>query len=149
MGYKIVPMAERHLAEITALETRCFPDPWAEALFAEELRNPLSLWLVAETEGRILGYVGSQAVLDSADVMNLAVAPEVRRTGVGAALMEALSLALAEKGVETLLLEVRKSNAPAISLYEKLGFALAGVRRNYYLRPREDALILQKRLETP
>ena len=147
MEYRIVPMAERHLAQIAALENRCFPDPWAEALFAEELRNPLSLWLVAEAGDRILGYVGSQAVLDSADVMNLAVVPEVRRKGIGAALMEELGRELAEKGVKTLLLEVRKSNAPAISLYETMGFSLAGVRRNYYLRPREDALILQKRLE--
>ena len=149
MDYRIVPMAARHLAGIAELEKRCFPDPWAEALFAGELENPLSLWLVAEAGERILGYVGSQAVLDSADVMNLAVAPEARRTGVGAALMEALSRDLSERGVGTLLLEVRKSNAPAIALYEKLGFSLAGIRRNYYLRPREDALILQKRLETP
>ena len=110
----------------------------------EELSNPLSLWLVALLDGQLAGYVGSQTVLDEADMMNLAVDPACRRQGIARALVEALTAALAERGVRSLTLEVRASNEGAIALYRTLGFAQVGRRPNYYTKPREDALILRK-----
>ena len=148
MDFTIIPMKEPHIAEIAVLETECFSDPWSENSIASELDNPLSLWLVAESFGEVVGYVGSQAVLDEADMMNLAVAPMYRRQGIAEALISELCRRLSENGITTLSLEVRESNSPAIALYEKLGFTLAGVRPNYYFHPRENALILKKKLET-
>lgn len=149
MEVTILPMEQRHIEAIAALEQTCFSDPWSAGSIASELDNPLSLWLVAESFGETVGYIGSQTVLDETDLMNVAVAPMCRRQGIAEALMGALCDRLRERCVKALSLEVRESNAPAIALYEKLGFTLAGVRPNYYYRPRENALILKKKLETP
>lgn len=139
-------MTTEHVAQIAELEKLCFSDPWSEASVSSELDNPLSVWFVAVEDGTVLGYVGSQSVLDSADMMNIAVHPDHRRKGIAQKLIDKLCSALTEKGICHLMLEVRVSNAPAASLYEKLGFAVAGKRPGYYRNPREDALILRKEL---
>ena len=140
----IEPMNASHVSQIAQLEKRCFTDPWSEKSIASELENPLSLWLVAVDGGQLIGYVGSQTVLGETDMMNLAVAPEVRRQGTGRALVLALVDALTEKGSHSLMLEVRVSNTPARTLYESLGFSQVGRRPKYYVNPKEDALILRK-----
>lgn len=143
---KIRRMRIEDAPAIVALEKQCFSDPWSENSIASEAVNPLSYWLVAESDGQIAGYVGSQTVLDSADVMNLAVSPMFRRQGIGQALVTELADYLQKKGVIALLLEVRVSNTPAIALYQKLGFAQVGRRPKYYRNPREDAFILRREL---
>lgn len=143
---RIVKMQPEHVASVAEMERQCFSDPWSEKSVASELHNPLSLWLIAEVDGVVAGYVGSQTVLDSADMMNLAVSPSFRRQGIGERLVNCLTEALKEKGVKTLLLEVRISNEPAKELYQKLGFEMVGKRPRYYEKPREDALILRKEL---
>ncbi len=142
----IVPMQETHIAQIAALEKRCFSDPWSETSVRSELSNPLSFWLVAEEDGKLIGYVGSQSVPPEADVMNLAVAPEWRNKGIGRALMTALIAQLHSRGITALFLEVRVGNTPAQNLYRSLGFVEAGRRPKYYVNPTEDALILRKEL---
>lgn len=142
----IVPMHESHIAQIAALEQLCFSDPWSENSVRSELSNPLSLWLVAEEDGRVIGYVGSQSVPPEADVMNLAVAPDCRKKGIGRALMTALIAQLRSRGVTALFLEVRVGNLPAQRLYQSLGFVEVGRRPKYYVNPIEDALILRKEL---
>lgn len=142
----IVPMEASHIPQIAALERACFSDPWSERSFASELENPLSLWLVALDGDTVAGYIGSQTVLDEADIMNVAVHPDYRRQRIADSLLSAMERRLAENGVRILALEVRASNAPAIALYEKRGYAQAGLRKNYYFHPREDALILKKNL---
>ena len=144
MKYEILPMQVRHVPQIAALERLCFSDPWNEAAVGGELENPLSLWLVAERNGAVLGYVGSQMVPPEADMMNIAVAPEARRQGIAEALIGELICRLSVNGVTSLSLEVRASNAAARSLYEKLGFRQVGLRPNYYFHPKEDACILRK-----
>lgn len=134
------------VSAIAKLEKVCFSDPWSENSIASELNNPLSYWLVAEMSGMVVGYVGSQAVLDAADMMNLAVSPDYRQMGIGQALVNSLVHNLRQKNIIALLLEVRVSNLSAISLYEKLGFLQIGRRPKYYHNPREDALILRKEL---
>ena len=142
----ILEMNADHVAQVAALERLCFADPWSEKSIASELNNPLALWLVAVEGDSVVGYIGSQTVLDESDMMNVAVHPDHRRRGVAEALVTALSDALKARGSVSLTLEVRASNEPAKALYEKLGFALAGRRPNYYRNPREDALILRKML---
>ena len=139
-------MESADVKAIAELEKVCFSDPWSENSIASELDNRLSYWLVAEEQGRVVGYVGSQSVLDGADMMNLAVAPEFRRQGIGEKLVNALVSYLQQRGILVLLLEVRVSNAPAIALYERLGFEQVGRRPRYYHNPREDALIMRKEL---
>lgn len=137
-------MTQAHIEQIAALEQRCFSDPWSSRSIVSELENPLALWLVAEENGEIAGYIGSQSVLGEADMLNLAVSPEYRRRGIGEQLITRLIALLRQQGVGSLTLEVRISNAAAIALYEKLGFTQVGRRRNYYEKPREDAWILRK-----
>lgn len=141
---EIIPMTRQHVAQVAVLEKQCFSAPWSEASVTGELDNPLSVWLVCEDQGRVLGYVGSQTVLDETDMMNIAVLPEARRAGIGERLILSLIELLKDRGSRSLALEVRASNTPAISLYKKLGFLQVGRRPNYYRGPREDALILRK-----
>ncbi len=143
----IVPMEAAHVAEVAALERECFSTPWSERSIASELTNPLSLWLVALDGGRVAGYIGSQAVGDEADVMNVAVDPAHRRQGIASALLRELIGRLSARGVRSLSLEVRASNGAAAALYEREGFWEAGRRPNYYVNPREDARILRKEWE--
>lgn len=143
----ITQMNEAHVAQVAALEKLCFSDPWSETSVASELDNPLSLWLIAEEEGTVLGYVGSQTVLDETDMMNIAVQPDCRRRGIAAALIGELVNQLREHGSHVLRLEVRESNVPAIALYESMGFTQLGLRKNYYRNPKENALILGKEWE--
>ena len=144
---EIIEMQEIHAAAVAELEKLCFSAPWSENSVRSELTNPLSLWLVAVERDRVVGYIGSQTVLDEADMMNVAVSPDARQKGVGQALVTELVLRLQAKGVRTLTLEVRASNEPAKALYQKLGFIQVGRRPNYYRNPREDALILRKEWE--
>ena len=139
-----VLMAADHVSAVAEIEKICFSDPWSVNSVTSELHNPLSLWLVALDGDRVVGYVGSQTVLGGADMMNLAVVPEYRKQGIGEALVNHLVERLQEKGAISLCLEVRQSNIPAISLYEKLGFSQIGLRPNYYRNPKENALILRK-----
>ena len=139
-------MQAKDVAAVAALEQICFSDPWSENSIASELENKLSCWLVAVIDGNLAGYIGSQTVLDASDMMNIAVAPQYRRQGIAEALILALCEKLIERKAICLLLEVRASNLPAISLYEKLAFKSVGLRKNYYRNPKEDALILRKEL---
>lgn len=144
MDYKITAMALGHVSQVAQIEAACFSDPWPQNIIENELTNPLSYWLVAENGGCVLGYVGSQTVMDESDMMNIAVRSDFRGQGIARALVVALISALKEKGSQSLTLEVRASNAPAIALYESFGFELVGRRKNYYFHPQEDALIYKK-----
>ena len=141
---KYLRMDETHIASIAELEKECFSDPWSVASISSELTNSLSLWIVAMDDDKLVGYVGSQSVMGWADMMNLAVAPDYRKQGVGQALVLELIEQLKAAKVSCLTLEVRASNAPAIALYTKMGFLEVGRRPNYYRNPKEDALILRK-----
>lgn len=141
---QILPMSSADTALVAELEKKCFSMPWSEKAIASEQQNPLSLWLVAVVDGQFAGYIGSQSVIDEADVMNVAVDDAFRRMGIASALVSALVTELSMRGVHSLTLEVRASNDVAKSLYAKLGFVQVGRRPNYYSAPKEDALILRK-----
>lgn len=140
----IQKMTRFHLEQIAELEKICFSDPWSLPMLEPELSNPLSLWLVMVEGEQVIGYVGSQAVLDAADMMNIAVHPSYRRQGIARLLVQELIAQLKQKNICSLALEVRASNAPAICLYEKLGFLQVGRRPGYYRNPKEDAFIMRK-----
>ena len=137
----VVWMEKRHIPSLVALEQACFSEPWTAAGFEEELENPLAVFLVAERNGEAVGYMGFHDVVGEGFVTNEAVSPACRRQGVAAALLEAALAECAARGVERLCLEVRESNAPAIALYTRFGFALDGRRPRFYSAPTEDALL--------
>ena len=142
----IEAMTSAHVSQIAELEKLCFSDSWSEKSIETELSCRLSLWLVAMEGEQVVGYVGSQTVIDESDMMNIAVHPDFRRRGIAEALVAALEDGLRQRGSRALTLEVRDSNVPAIALYEKMGFRQVGLRKNYYRNPKEDARILLKDL---
>jgi ribosomal-protein-alanine N-acetyltransferase len=144
----IEKMNATHVSQIAELEKLCFSDPWSEKSIETELSCRLSVWLVALEGEQVVGYVGSQTVIDESDMMNIAVHPDFRRRGIAEALVAELEAALRQRGSRALTLEVRDSNVPAITLYEKLGFSQVGLRKNYYRNPKEDARILRKEWES-
>ena len=143
MSVRIVPMTAAHLPQVAALEKVCFPaDPWSEELFRAALESPHTSLLLAEGEnGTALGYAVLSAVLDEGNLDNIAVAPHCRRRGVADALLSTLT-DFGRARMSVLFLEVRASNLPAITLYEKHGFVPVGRRKNYYESPKEDALLM-------
>ena len=148
MSFRIVPMTAAHLPQVAALEKLCFPaDPWSEGLFRDAMESPYTHILLAEGEdGGVLGYAVLSAVLDEGNLDNIAVAPRCRRQGVADALLSALT-GFGRTSLSVLMLEVRASNLPAITLYEKHGFVPVGRRKNYYNAPNEDAILMTLELE--
>lgn len=128
---------------LAPLERRCFSDPWSAAAFEEMLRFPLTVALVAERDRDIEGYLIGRSIAGEGEILNVAVAPEQRRHGLGSKLLEAGLAGLSESGAQRVWLEVRESNAGAQQLYLRQGFQAAGRRKRYYKNPVEDALVLQ------
>lgn len=130
------------IPHIAALELQCFSAPWSETALRETMERENSLFLVAECDGRLCGYVGSYYAADEGYITNVAVSGRFRRRGVGRALISTLKQKAKEKVLSLLTLEVRVGNLPAISLYESLGFENMGCRPKFYRNPTEDAYIM-------
>ena len=142
MQYQLVPMDRSHIPGIAALERACFSRPWTEAMLEEELYNDAASFIVAEGEdGAVLGYGEVSVVLDEGCLEKIAVAEDSRRQGVAEEILGAF-LRFGEAHLAFLTLEVRASNAPAIALYEKMGFETVGRRKNYYADLHEDAILM-------
>lgn len=135
-------MREEDLEAAAELEKQCFSVPWSKKSLQESLSNPDYLFLAAEKEGKVVGYAGLLKIVEEGDVTNIAVLPNCRKQGIGTALTEALIREGQKAGLSSFTLEVRASNEAAISIYEKLGFRSAGVRKGFYDSPKEDALIM-------
>ncbi len=142
---QIIRMTENHAAELAKLDQICFNVPWSEKSFREEAENNLAKYFVAEEDGNIIGYCGIWCVQDEGQITNIAVLPEYRRLGVASRLLERLIDECSE--LLQMVLEVRESNVGAISLYEKYGFKKAGMRKNFYHSPTENAIIMIRREE--
>lgn len=142
---KIEKMREEHIKYIAALENACFSQPWSEGSLREELYKENANFLVAVNEDAlVVGHIGFNFVLDEGYITNIAVAPTFRRCGVAQNLLKEIIVFAQSQRLSFISLEVRASNAAAISLYEKLGFKKAGERRNFYALPQEDAVIMTK-----
>ncbi|MBO7739195.1 MAG: ribosomal protein S18-alanine N-acetyltransferase [Oscillospiraceae bacterium] len=139
---ELVKLTEAHIPQMVELEKICFSLPWTADMIRSELNNPSCLYLAAVDGDTLVGYIGVQTVLDEGYINNVAVRPEYRRKGIAAALISLLIDEARAIGLAFMTLEVRESNAPAIALYEKLGFTTVGRRKNYYEKPREDAILM-------
>lgn len=144
MYYQIVPMDRSHIDQIAQLEQACFSSPWTANMLTDALFDTQASFIVAEDEeGNVLGYAGLHVIVDEGYIDNVAVEPDARRHGVASALLDVFCR-FGAANLAFLSLEVRASNAPAIALYEKHGFVQAGLRKNYYEKPREDAVIMTR-----
>ena len=140
--FVIEKMSPSHVGEIARLEKECFSTPWSEDGLKSELNNAFARFFVANYAGEIAGYVGAHNVLGEVYITNVAVFEKFRRKGVAKKLIDALlESAKAENG-NFVTLEVRESNIPAVSLYEKCGFEKVGERKNFYEKPRENAVLM-------
>jgi ribosomal-protein-alanine N-acetyltransferase len=138
-------LSEADVDEIVAIEAATFSNPWTRQMYLRELQNPdVSFLYVLRMDDRIAGFCSFWLVLDEIHINNLAVRHEYQGQGLGTTLLKEVLQAGASKGAGRATLEVRRSNAPALRLYERLGFEVAATRPNYYLSPPEDALILWK-----
>ena len=145
MDYTVCDVLPEHVPQIAQLEKRCFSMPWTEEMLNSQLKDDRHEFIAAlDASGKIIGYVGMMYVLDEGYISNVAVSPEYRRMGIGDKLIEALCEICRGHDLAFVSLEVRAGNAPAVALYKKHGFTKAGVRKNYYEQPREDALIMTK-----
>ena len=132
------------LDEILDVERASFSNPWTREMYVAELGNEGVSWVYAARGevGHIVGFCSFWRIFDELHINNLAVAPAWRRLGIAAALLEHALTEGGRLGAKRATLEVRRSNDAALRLYERFGFSVAGVRRNYYTHPVEDALVL-------
>ncbi len=128
--------------EVAALEKICFPTPWSEKLFVNEIENNNSYFLTATIKDKLIGYAGFWLIIDEAHIVNLAVHPEFRRQGIGRILIENILDMAKQKGALKATLEVRETNTPANLLYERLGFVCVALRKGYYADTKEHAMVM-------
>lgn len=147
ISFAIRRMRSTDLARVMEIELETFTMPWSESTFRGLLRRTDSDLFVAEHNGAVIGYAIFWSVTDQGELGNVAVAPEYRGKGIGTRLVEAVLDRAVEKGVREVFLEVRKSNSGAQNLYKAFGFFEVGKRRNYYLEPLEDALVMKRVLD--
>jgi ribosomal-protein-alanine N-acetyltransferase len=134
-------LGESRLPEVLEIEARSHKSPWSEASFRMELGHPAGIFLLAIVDGKVAGYGGCWVLVDEAHITNVVVAEERRRQGLGLRLMKEILHRACERGAVCATLEVRAGNAPAIALYEGMGFLSAGLRKAYY-PDKEDAVIM-------
>ena len=131
------------LDAVTAIEAATFARPWSRESFQQELeRNVAARYLVAEENGRVVGYAGAWVILDESHITNIAVAEDARGRGIGRKLTEALMRYISNLGAAYATLEVRVSNERAQNLYKSLGFVSVGKRKRYYEDNQEDAFLM-------
>lgn len=137
---KIKPFEEKYIDDVYEIEKACFSNPWSRADLAKQLDLETSHFLVADVDGRAVGYMGLQIFSGEGYVTNVAVLPQHRGQGIALAL---INEQLKNK-MDFITLEVRESNIPAIRLYEKAGFKNMGIRPKFYSNPTENAIIMTK-----
>lgn len=133
------------LEQVAVIENENFSMPWSEKSFAESLQREDTLFLVAAEKEEILGYVGCYCIAGSSEITNVAVKHSHRRRGIGSMLLEELFVQGASFNTLEYILEVRESNKAAIALYRRKGFEEEGIRKNFYEKPLENAVIMCKR----
>ena len=146
MTIQIEPMSAQTTAEVAQIEAECFSQPWSHDAFIAELSNPGAATFVAKSDGVVAGFINLGFVLDEASVNNIAVKKSYHRQGIGKTLLNAAVAYCQNNRLTTLMLEVRKSNLPAIALYEQFGFQSVGIRKRFYSDPEEDAILMNKNI---
>lgn len=130
------------IEKVADIEASNFSLPWSQKSFADALLNENTLYVVAVEDDQIIGYAGAWCVFGEAEITNVCVDESARKRGVGTEIMKYLIEMGRERECDVFFLEVRESNEKAIGLYEKLGFIRIGIRKNFYERPVENAIVM-------
>lgn len=137
-------MQKDDIPQIAQLEKETFSLPWNQKALEESFLKETYLFIAASFQKQVIGYIGMYIVLEEGNITNIIVSKKYRRNKIAARMLTDLFLEAKKRGVSRITLEVRKSNEGAIRLYENAGFNQTGVRRNYYEKPEEDAIIMWK-----
>ena len=147
MMIEIAEMTETSARLVAELEAKCFSDPWPYESFINTLANEHAQYYTIGYDGDFVGYIGMYDLIDEVSIINVAVDPECRGCGYGKMLMERAEDYARVHGCPMITLEVRESNTPARTLYEKSGYQAYGIQKNYYTNPNEDAILYRKAVE--
>jgi ribosomal-protein-alanine N-acetyltransferase len=145
--WRIGQLGPQDMAEVAALERAVFSHPWTREQFRRGMATGAVFVIGARLGGELGGYCSHYVVHDEADIVNIAVHPRHRNRGLGGEILAAVLHSLRKRGIKSVSLEVRRSNAPARRLYARAGFVQVGVRPRYYPDTGEDALVLSRTLE--
>ena len=143
------PITDDLIPTLLNIEHEAYPEPWSEGMFRDEIYNPRSHFFIAYKDDELIGYGGFWLVVDEAHITSVTVRHEQRGRKYGEQLLVHLLDDAAASGARIATLEVRPSNIAARELYRKFGFRAVGVRKNYYVTSKEDALIMTKDIEQP
>ena len=132
------------IAQVAEIERQIFSIPWSEKAFRDSMESDNTIYIVAKENDNVAGYAGMYLSFEEGNITNVAVNPLSRRKGIGEKIVRDILNRAYEKGVRDVFLEVRETNSVAIALYEKIGFKEEGIRKNFYDKPRENALIIWK-----
>ena len=130
------------IAQVAEIERQIFSIPWSEKAFRDSMESDNTIYIVAKENDNVAGYAGMYLSFEEGNITNVAVNPLSRRKGIGEKIVRDILNRAYEKGVRDVFLEVRETNSVAIALYEKIGFKEEGIRKNFYDKPRENALIM-------
>ncbi len=135
-------LSERTLDGVAELEKLCFSEPWSKNSLELLTKEGIGVGMTCSCDGKLCAYGGMIVAVDEGQITNIATHPDYRRQGYGRAIVEALIRYAKMNGLDSISLEVRESNRAAIELYGKLGFKIEGKRKDFYTRPKEDALVM-------
>lgn len=140
----IESMTVDDISQVAEIERQIFSIPWSERAFRNSMESDNTIYIVAKENNNVAGYAGMYLSFEEGNITNVAVNPLSRRKGIGEKIVRDILNRAYEKGVRDVFLEVRETNSVAIALYEKIGFKEEGIRKNFYDKPRENALIMWK-----
>lgn len=140
----IESMTVDDISQVAEIERQIFSIPWSEKAFRDSMESDNTIYIVAKENNSVAGYAGMYLSFEEGNITNVAVNPLSRRKGIGEKIVRDILNRAYEKGVRDVFLEVRETNSVAIALYEKIGFKEEGIRKNFYDKPRENALIMWK-----
>lgn len=147
MNVNVSLMDENDIDGVLEISNISFSSPWSKASYEQELSNSLAKYFVAKLNNKIVGFIGTWIIVDESHITNVAVHPDYRKLGIASKLIEELISYCDKENCIAYTLEVRAGNKPAISLYEKHGFKIDGVRKEYYQDNKEDALLMWRRID--
>ena len=142
---RIIRFSSAHIPQVAQIERDTFSEPWSESSLSLLCTEEYPSFVLTDEDDRVLGYLSSAKALDELQIINLAIREDSRGRGFAKALLSALDGFCREMGMIEVSLEVRESNAAAISLYEKCGYEKVGIRRGFYRLPPENAVIMIKK----
>ena len=145
---RIAKMTVQDINDAADLEKQVFSQPWSRQGFCDALEQKQNIFLSARAmDGTFLAYCGLYAAGEEGEITNVAVNPSMRRKGIGEQLLQELFVQAKDQGITQIFLEVRHSNLAAQKLYLKMGFQSCGIRKGFYQKPKEDAVVMSVSLE--